>query len=93
MQTKIFWAGAVALAMTGAACAQDAETRDDGTIELSPVLVTEGLTPVEQEKSGRAFTVITGEQLERNQVRYVADALRQVPGFAVSRTGSFGGMT
>lgn len=83
-------AGACALAMAGAAEAQEAE---EGATQLRPILVTDGLTPVEQEKSGRAFTVITGEQLEKNQVRYVADALRQVPGFAVSRTGSFGGLT
>ncbi|MCO5064224.1 MAG: TonB-dependent receptor [Rhizobiaceae bacterium] len=80
--------GASLLLLPGRAAAQEEEPT-----ELAPVLVTEGLTPVEQEKSGRAYTVITGEQLEQNQIRYVADALRQVPGFAVSRTGSFGGFT
>jgi vitamin B12 transporter len=87
VKTGILVGGAVSLALTGAAVAQE----DRREVQLEGILVTDGLTPVEQEKSGRAFTVITGEQLERNQVRYVADALRQVPGFAVSKTGGFGG--
>lgn len=66
---------------------------DDGATVLPRLLVTAGRTPVEQEKSGRAFTVVTGEQLAQNQTRYVADALRQVPGVHVSRAGSFGGLT
>lgn len=93
MQKRIFWTGALALALTNGAEAQEAEVDQNGVVKLDRVLVTDGRTPVEQEKSGRAFTVITGEQLEKNQVRYVADALRQVPGFAVSRTGSVGGFT
>ncbi len=70
--------------------AAEAFARD---VELGELLITAGRTPVEKERSGRAFTVITGEQLEASQTRYVADALRQVPGFHVSRTGSFGGLT
>jgi vitamin B12 transporter len=93
MQKRIFWAGVLALALMNGADAQEPEVDQDGVVKLDSVLVTDGRTPIEQEKSGRAFTVITGEQLEKNQVRYVADALRQVPGFAVSRTGSVGGFT
>lgn len=77
------------LAITGVAQAQE---YDDPTL-LDRLLVTDGRTPVEQQKSGHAFTVITGEQLERNQVQYVSDALRQVPGVAVSQTGASGGVT
>ncbi|GGA86013.1 hypothetical protein GCM10011491_12000 [Brucella endophytica] len=62
-------------------------------IELDEIVITEGLTSVELKKSSRAVTVITGEEMEKNQIRYVADALRLVPGFAVSRTGSLGGLT
>jgi vitamin B12 transporter len=92
MVQRTFTAGALALALTGIADAQEQAGQDKATT-LDRILVTDGRTPIEQQKSGRAFTVITGEQLEKNQVRYVADALRQVPGFAVSRTGSFGGFT
>lgn len=68
------------------------ETKQE-TVQLKEIIVTAGRTPIEEGKTGRAVTVITGKQLEQNQVRYVADALRQVPGFAVSRSGSKGGMT
>ncbi|MGI6854210.1 TonB-dependent receptor plug domain-containing protein [Mesorhizobium sp. 1B3] len=93
MNRQLMGAGAIALALTIGAGAQQAESDTDEALRLDTVLVTDGLTPIEQEKSGRAFTVISGKELEQRQIRYVADALRQVPGFAVSRTGSFGGPT
>ncbi|MEM6945046.1 MAG: TonB-dependent receptor plug domain-containing protein, partial [Pseudomonadota bacterium] len=62
-------------------------------VEMGELLITGGRTPIETDQTGRAFTVITGEQLEARGTRYLADALRQVPGLAVSRTGSFGGFT
>ena len=91
MYKTIATAGAVALALTAPATAQ--QIADPETIELDTILVTAGLTPVDKEKSGRAFTVITAQELQDQQIRYVADALRTVPGFAVSRTGSYGGQT
>lgn len=84
---------AVLAVLTIGAKAQDVDTAADAEIRLDTILVSEGLTPVEQEKSGRAFTVISGEELEHKQIRHVADALRQVPGFAVSRSGQAGGLT
>jgi vitamin B12 transporter len=45
------------------------------------------------DKVGSAVTVITGEQLRAQQVRHAADALRSLPGVAVSRTGSSSGVT
>ena len=65
----------------------------DEAFELDEILVTGGRTPIGVDQTGRAHSVITGEQLEAQGTRYVADALRQVPGLAVSRTGSFGGLT
>lgn len=70
-----------------------AQEKKQETVQLKEIIVTAGRTPIEEGKTGRAVTVITGQQLEQNQVRYVADALRMVPGFAVSRTGSYGGLT
>lgn len=90
--TTTLLCGGGLLALSIHANAQTAGQEQEPT-ELAPVLVTDGLTPVEQDKSGRAYTVLTGKQLEQNQIRYVSDALRQVPGFAVSRTGSYGGYT
>lgn len=57
------------------------------------VIVIGSRVPVEQHKLGKSITVIDSEQLEMHQERYVADALRMVPGLAVSRAGSFGGYT
>lgn len=71
------------------AVADDTDTVE----ELSEIVITAGRNPVPAEKVGRAFTVLTGDELEKTQTRYVADALRRVPGVAVSRTGSFGGLT
>jgi vitamin B12 transporter len=42
---------------------------------------------------GNAITVIAREDLQRQQVRHAADALRSVPGVAVSRSGGFGNFT
>lgn len=52
-----------------------------------------GLTPFEEKEIGRSYTVIDGDQIQLSGTAYVADVLRQVPGFAVSRTGSFAGQT
>jgi vitamin B12 transporter len=45
------------------------------------------------EKIGSAVTVVTGEQLRAQQVRNAADALRSLPGVAVSRSGGAGNIT
>ncbi len=50
-----------------------------------------GGIPIDQ--VGSAVTVITGDDLRRQQIRYVADALRGQPGVSVTRTGGFGGLT
>jgi len=42
---------------------------------------------------GNAITVVTREELQRQQVRQVADALRSLPGVAVNRSGAFGNLT
>lgn len=48
---------------------------------------------VSAEKIGSAVTVITGEELQRRQIRNAADALRSMPGVYVSRSAGFGGET
>jgi vitamin B12 transporter len=42
---------------------------------------------------GNAVTVVTGEELRRQQIRYAGEALRSLPGVSVSRSGGFGNFT
>lgn len=88
----------VAQVAAGGAAAQDVSSGEETggatrSLETEAIVVTGGRTPVGVGEIGRAYTIITGEELERRGVRYVADALRSVPGLAVSRTGSAGGFT
>nr|WP_321459484.1 TonB-dependent receptor [uncultured Cohaesibacter sp.] len=87
MSGKMGVTSLVALGLLGttAAYAED--------LNLDEVVVSAGLTPVDEEKVGRAYSVVTGEELEKGQIKYVADALRSVPGVIVNRTGSYGGLT
>lgn len=62
-------------------------------IELGEILVSAGRTPALSATVGSAHSIVTGEEIEDRQVRYVADALRLVPGLAVSQTGTSGGLT
>ncbi|MBL8671389.1 MAG: TonB-dependent receptor [Alphaproteobacteria bacterium] len=54
---------------------------------LPPTVVTATRTPVEADRVGRAVTVITAEELQERGITFVHDALRSVPGVAVSTTG------
>lgn len=62
-------------------------------IELETITVSANLTPTPTKEVGSAVTIITREELEQRQIRFVADALRSVPGVAVSRSGSVGSLT
>ncbi|HRO10196.1 TonB-dependent siderophore receptor [Amaricoccus sp.] len=74
----------------GAAAAQE---WTGAPLELDPIIVSGGLTPVPAEEFGRAVSVVTAEDLARSQATYVADALRALPGVSVTRTGGAGGLT
>ncbi len=60
---------------------------------LPEVVVSASRVPLPAEQVGSAVTVITGAELERQQIRIVSDALRKVPGVAVSRFGPPGTFT
>jgi vitamin B12 transporter len=87
MHRQVIVAGAVALALTGIAGAQDMALEDEGVTVLDAMVVTAGREPVAAAKTARAHTVITAEELEARNVRTVAEALRQVPGLAVNDVG------
>ncbi len=78
-------------AVATVATAEDAGT--DEATRLGPLSVSAARSPVPVETVGSAVTVITAEQIEALQIRQVDDVLRLVPGVAVSRTGSVGGMS
>lgn len=60
---------------------------------LQPIVIVGGLTPIEEQALGRSYTVIGPEVIETGKPAYVADILRQVPGLAVSQSGSPGNIT
>lgn len=63
------------------------------TAQLHPVVVTATRVSVSQAASVASTTVITGSELRARGITTVQDALRDVPGIDVPRTGSFGGQT
>ena len=75
-----------------AACVAPATAAEE-PVRLPPVVVSASATPVQAREVGSAVTVITAEQIERQQVRSLADVLRQVPGVALSRSGPTGSQT
>ncbi|NVK17775.1 MAG: TonB-dependent receptor [Methylocystaceae bacterium] len=61
--------------------------------EREDVVVTATRTAMPLSKIGSATTVITAEEIEREQAREVIDVLRKVPGLSITQTGSFGATT
>ena len=65
----------------------------DQTNEIDNIIVTASRSPLAKVNVGSSMTVITREQIELRQARYVTDLLRSVPGFAVSQVGTTGSQT
>lgn len=59
----------------------------DDPVDLGTLVLSGGFTPVEADAYGRAATIITQEEIEDRGLRTVEEALRAVPGVAVSSTG------
>jgi vitamin B12 transporter len=57
------------------------------------MVVTAARSPLSLSQVGSATTVISREDIERRQLRYVTDLLRSVPGFSISHTGAVGSQT
>ncbi len=76
------------------ACYQVIPAVAEETIEQVPeVVVSASRVPLPAKEVGSAVTIITAEDIERKQVRVVSDVLREVPGVAVSRSGTIGNFT
>jgi vitamin B12 transporter len=80
----------IALAIPAAASAQDI-ARD--TARTAAVVVTATRSPLAAARVPATVTLVSGEQLRREGITTVADALRRVPGLSVTETGSHGGAT
>lgn len=80
--------------LAGAAVCFSAGIAQGQAVNLPPVVVTSPTTlPTDSREIASSVTVITGADLERDQLRTVPDALRAVPGLNVVQTGGPGGQT
>ena len=72
-----------------------ATDQPNGSAQSDPdrVVITATRTPVAQDQSPAALTVLTAEDLAQRQTDRVADALREVPGISVSQSGAPGQIT
>ncbi|MDZ4741164.1 MAG: TonB-dependent receptor [Alphaproteobacteria bacterium] len=67
---------------------------DPMPVSVEKIIVTGNrIGEVAEDKLGTAVTVISKQQLDERQTRYVSDVLRDAPGVAVNRTGGAGGST
>tara|TARA_B100001250_G_scaffold394138_1_gene397647 strand:- start:5212 stop:7164 length:1953 start_codon:yes stop_codon:yes gene_type:complete len=57
------------------------------------ILVTASRIPIPLSKVGSAYTLVEREEIEKRQIAYISDILRDIPGFSVSHSGSFGSQT
>ncbi len=57
------------------------------------IVVTATSVPEEEKEVGSAITVITREELEKNEIVVVSDALRSVPGLDLAQSGTPGSVT
>jgi vitamin B12 transporter len=61
--------------------------------ELDELVVTAALEPLSAKDVAASVTIITREDIERRQVKYLGDLLRDVPGFSISQAGGLGAQT
>lgn len=66
---------------------------ETGPQTLPETVVTATRYAVPTETVGSSVTIITRDQLQQKQTRFVSDVLRDVPGVAVNRSGTFGQTT
>lgn len=91
MFKAFFWLiSSCGLLVSGHALAQ---SDSDPSSDIDQIIVTGARTPLAINQLGSATTVITRDEIERRQARYLTDLLRSVPGFSVSHTGVVGSQT
>lgn len=91
---RIFTTVSTTIAIAGAVVHPPAAAQERGdTVRLVDIVVTPTRLPTPIAAQTTAVTVIQGEELRARGIRFVADALRDVPGAAVVQTGSYGATT
>ena len=73
--------------------AQEPLNSAESSPEIEEILVSASLIPIAANRSANAITVIDSEQIKLRAPSSIADLLRDVPGFAVSQSGSLGALT
>ncbi|HJR15733.1 MAG TPA: TonB-dependent receptor [Gemmatimonadales bacterium] len=92
MRTSSFvWSIAAVVVLLDCSVAVAQEARD--TTRLEELVVTPTRLPTSPDAVVASVTTITGDELRARGVRFVQDALREVPGAMVAQVGSFGGVT
>ena len=67
---------------------------DSAPEQLEKMVITAHLQPIAEYKVGSAITVITAQEIAQQQVTYVSEILRTVPGLAINQVGGgFGSQT
>ena len=89
------WLGATAAVMiqAGGISTMAAAQEVQDTIRLRELVVTATRMPTPSDAVVSSVTSISGEELRRRGVRFVHDALREVPGATVLQVGSYGGVS
>ena len=84
----------ISLAGVIALCYQLPAMAESTPKKLEDVVVTANYIPQDKSKIGSAVTVISADDITRQQVQYLSDILRTVPGLAVNQSGGgFGTFT
>jgi hypothetical protein len=96
-QTKERYGMGIQLRIAGAALAlalfAQAANAQDNTQVLPTLVVSPTAVPTPVNEIANSLTVITGQDMEREQRRTVTDALTAVPGLQVVQNGSSGAQT
>jgi vitamin B12 transporter len=74
--------------LAGAAPAQDLAEMSADPVELDEIVLSGGITPVDEARYGRAASVIDRGELDARGISTVREALRAVPGVSVSSAGA-----
>lgn len=90
-------AGGLTLSLAIPAVAQPAADGDekdqDKDAVKEEVVVTATRTAMPLSKIGSSISVVTADDLKRDQAAFLEDALRSLPGISLSRSGNVGGVT